>query len=183
VFFPTPVIVLYLLFFLTYVGLSFPYAEGRRVHGSPPPAGVVALALQQAARYGHAAAHGREHGSRLQESTIIGLEHHTPENIVREIENAIAHRTEFHQFMLYTPVPGTPLFKEMSEPGRMLEGVDLADIQGQYKFNFQHSAISRDDSKRFLDCAFRRDFEENGTEFVPNVPHFAAGMAALQGLS
>jgi len=125
----------------------------------------------------------REHGSRLQGSTIIGLEHHTPENIVREIENAIAHRTEFHQFMLYTPVPGTPLFKEMSEPGRMLEGVDLADIQGQYKFNFQHAAISRDDSKRFLDCAFRSDFEENGTEFVPKVPHFAAGMAALPGLS
>ncbi len=104
----------------------------------------------------------REHGIRVQGSTIIGLEHHTPENIAEEIENAIAHRTDFHQFMLYTPVPGTPLFKEMSEQGRMLEGIDLADIHGQYKFNFQHAAISRDDSKRFLDWAFRRDFEENG---------------------
>jgi radical SAM superfamily enzyme YgiQ (UPF0313 family) len=104
----------------------------------------------------------REHGIRVQGSTIIGLEHHTPENISEEIENAIAHRTDFHQFMLYTPVPGTPLFKEMSEQGRMLEGIDLADIHGQYKFNFQHAAISRDDSKRFLDWAFRRDFEQNG---------------------
>jgi radical SAM superfamily enzyme YgiQ (UPF0313 family) len=104
----------------------------------------------------------REHGIRVQGSTIIGLEHHTPENIAQEIENAIAHRTDFHQFMLYTPVPGTPLFKEMSEQGRMLEGIDLADVHGQYKFNFRHSAISRDDSKRFLDWAFRRDFEENG---------------------
>jgi hypothetical protein len=40
--------------------------------------------------------------------------------------------------------------------------VDLADIHGQHKFNFQHSAISRDDSKRLLDWAFRRDFERNG---------------------
>src|SRR6266576_1127895 len=104
----------------------------------------------------------REHGIRVQGSTIIGLEHHTPENIAEEIENAIAHRTDFHQFMLYTPVPGTPLFKEMSEQGRMLEGIDLADIHGQYKFNFRHAAISRDDSKRFLDWAFRRDFEANG---------------------
>ncbi len=104
----------------------------------------------------------REHGIRVQGSTIIGLEHHTPENIGQEIENAIAHRTDFHQFMLYTPVPGTPLFKEMSEQGRMLEGIDLADIHGQYKFNFRHAAISRDDSQRFLDWAFRRDFEENG---------------------
>jgi hypothetical protein len=40
--------------------------------------------------------------------------------------------------------------------------VDLADIHGQFKFNFQHATISRDDSKRFLDRAFWRDFERNG---------------------
>ena len=40
--------------------------------------------------------------------------------------------------------------------------MDLADIHGQHKFNFQHAAISRDDSKTFLDRAFRRDFEVNG---------------------
>jgi radical SAM superfamily enzyme YgiQ (UPF0313 family) len=104
----------------------------------------------------------RGHGIRVQGSTIIGLEHHTPENIVDEIESAVAYQTDFHQFMLYTPVPGTPLFKEMSEQGRMLPGVDLADVHGQFKFNFKHSAISRDDSKRFLDWAFWRDFENNG---------------------
>ncbi|MBI1739689.1 MAG: radical SAM protein [Candidatus Koribacter versatilis] len=104
----------------------------------------------------------REHGIRVQGSTIIGLEHHTPDNIREEIEYAVGHNTDFHQFMLYTPVPGTPLYKEMSEQGKMLEGIDPADIHGQDKFNFQHAAISRDDSKRFLDWAFWRDFERNG---------------------
>jgi Radical SAM superfamily len=103
----------------------------------------------------------RQHGIRVQGSTIIGLEHHTPENISGEIDYAVSHQTDFHQFMLYTPVPGTPLFKEMAEQGRMLD-VDLADIHGQFKFNFRHAAISRDDSKRFLDSAFVRDFERNG---------------------
>jgi hypothetical protein len=104
----------------------------------------------------------RRHGIKLLGSTIIGLEHHTPENIREEIEHAVAHDTDFHQFMLYTPVPGTPLFAEMASQGRMLDGVDLADIHGQHQFNFQHAAISREDSKRFLDWAFRRDFECNG---------------------
>jgi hypothetical protein len=103
----------------------------------------------------------REHGIRVQGSTIIGLEHHTPENIVDEIESAVDYQTDFHQFMLYTPVPGTPLYQEMSEQGRLLD-VDPADIHGQFKFNFRHAAISRDDSKRFLDWAFWRDFERNG---------------------
>ncbi|MFY9947964.1 MAG: cobalamin-dependent protein [Candidatus Sulfotelmatobacter sp.] len=104
----------------------------------------------------------RQHGIRVQGSTIIGLEHHTPDNIVNEIESAIEYQTDFHQFMLYTPVPGTPLYQEMAEQGRLLAEVDYADIHGQYKFNFQHGAISRDDSKRFLDWAFWRDFERNG---------------------
>jgi radical SAM superfamily enzyme YgiQ (UPF0313 family) len=104
----------------------------------------------------------REHGIRVQGSTIIGLEHHTPTNIVAEIEHAVSHDTDFHQFMLYTPVPGTPLHQEMKEQGRMLHDVDYADVHGQFKFNFKHTAISREDSKRFLDWAFWRDFELNG---------------------
>jgi hypothetical protein len=104
----------------------------------------------------------REHGIRVQGSTIIGMEHHTPQNIAEEIEYAVDYDTDFHQFMLYTPVPGTPLYQQMTEEGRMLNGVDMADIHGQYKFNFRHAAISRDDSKRFLDFAFWRDFERNG---------------------
>ena len=104
----------------------------------------------------------REHGIRVQGSTIIGLEHHTSDNIVEEIGRAVDHQTDFHQFMLYTPVPGTPLYRQMQSEGRLLEDVDPADIHGQYKFNFRHAAISRDDSKRFLDLAFRLDFERNG---------------------
>jgi radical SAM superfamily enzyme YgiQ (UPF0313 family) len=103
----------------------------------------------------------REHGIMLLGSTIIGLEHHTPENIDEEIEHAIAHETDLHQFMLYTPVPGTPLYHEMQGQGRMLD-VDLADIHGQHAFNFRHAAISREQSTRSLAHAFERDFERNG---------------------
>ena len=108
------------------------------------------------------AAEMRQHGIKLLGSTIVGLEHHTPENIREDIEYAVAHGTDFHQFMLYTPVPGTTLFQQMEQEGRMLDGIDLADIHGQYKFNFQHAAISREESKRLLDWAFRFDFERNG---------------------
>jgi radical SAM superfamily enzyme YgiQ (UPF0313 family) len=101
-------------------------------------------------------------GIRVLGSTIVGLEHHTPGNIVAEIEHAVRHNTDFHQFMLYTPVPGTPLYTEIRDEGRLLEDVDLADIHGQFKFNFEHASISRDDSKKFLDYAFLRDFEING---------------------
>ena len=57
--------------------------------------------------------------------------------------------------------------------------VDLADIHGQFKFNFRHAAISRDESKALLDRAFRRDFERNGPEPVPaDARHDAAAGGA-----
>ena len=104
----------------------------------------------------------RHHGIKLLGSTIVGLEHHTPENFQDDLDYAISHGTDFHQFMLYTPVPGTPLYKQMAMEDRMLGDVDLADIHGQFKFNFRHAAISREQSKEMLDGAFRQDFEVNG---------------------
>lgn len=103
----------------------------------------------------------RRHGIKVLGSTIIGMEHHTPDNIGEEIEHAIGHATDFHQFMLYTPVPGTPLYQQMEKEGRLVE-TDWADIHGQYQFNFEHAAISREQSKQFLDYAFLRDFMQNG---------------------
>jgi radical SAM superfamily enzyme YgiQ (UPF0313 family) len=129
-----------------WMGLESPHSEYSKLNGADT--------MQLSAEL-------RGHGIKLLGSTIVGLDHHTPENIVGEIEHAIAHETDFHQFMLYTPVPGTPLHERMSGEGRMLD-IDLADIHGQYKFNFEHQAISRDESKKFLDWAFWRDFERNG---------------------
>lgn len=103
----------------------------------------------------------QSHGIKVLGSTIIGLEHHTPDNITAEIEAAVAHDADCHQFMLYTPIPGTPLYQDVEAQGRLLD-VDLADIHGQWKFNFQHEAIARDDSKTLLDWAFNLDYERNG---------------------
>jgi radical SAM superfamily enzyme YgiQ (UPF0313 family) len=103
----------------------------------------------------------QSHGIKVLGSTIIGLEHHTPDNIAAEIEQAVAHDADCHQFMLYTPIPGTPLYQDVEAQGRLLD-VDLADIHGQWKFNFEHEAIARDDSKTLLDWAFDLDYQRNG---------------------
>jgi radical SAM superfamily enzyme YgiQ (UPF0313 family) len=123
-----------------------------------PQSGYAKLAGADTMRL---AAELRQHGIVLLGSTILGLEHHTPENLPAEIEYAVAHETDLHQFMLYTPVPGTPLYRQMQDEGRLLD-VDLADIHGQDAFNFRHPAISRQESRKFLGWAFQRDFESNG---------------------
>jgi radical SAM superfamily enzyme YgiQ (UPF0313 family) len=115
------------------------------------------------------------HGIRVHGSTIVGLEHHTPENIAAEIEHAVAHDADCHQFMLYTPLPGTPLYAQMEREGRLLPDVDLADVHGQYRFNYVHPAISAEQSKSLLDSAFRLDYERNGPSLFRLVRTMLAG--------
>ncbi len=104
------------------------------------------------------------HGICILGSTIIGLEHHTPGDIPQVIEYAIRHETDFHQFMLYMPLPGTPLHAEVSTQGRMLNEADCptADTHGQFRFNYQHPHIPAGLESELLLQAFRRDFEVNG---------------------
>ena len=106
----------------------------------------------------------QSHGIRVLGSSIIGLENHTPESMERVIAYAVSHASVFHQFMLYTPLPGTPLFEAHRQDGSLLPetAFSLADTHGQYRFNFHHPHIPQGREEQLLLKAFHRDFEVNG---------------------
>lgn len=113
-------------------------------------------------------------GIRVLGSSIVGLPEHTPENIDEAIEHAVAHDTEFHQFMLYTPIPGTPLHAEHRAAGTLLGEDECpdADAHGQLRFNFRHPHIRGGQETGYLLRAFRHDFEVNG----PSIARIARTM-------
>ncbi|MBN2321629.1 MAG: cobalamin-dependent protein [Acidobacteria bacterium] len=119
----------------------------------------------------------QSHGIRVLGSTIIGLEHHTPQNIDDAIEYAVGHNTDFHQFMLYMPLPGTPLYREFSDKGIMLDEdqLPLPDAHGQYRFNYRHAHIPPGLETELLERAFRRDYAVNGPSLLRVVRTTLAG--------
>lgn len=110
----------------------------------------------------------QSHGIRVLGSSIIGMENHTLENIDEAIDHAVEHDTEFHQFMLYTPIPGTPLYREHEKNGTMLPRGEYeeADIHGQLRFNYRHAHLPPGVEGGLLVRAFERDFEVNGPSVV-----------------
>ena len=104
------------------------------------------------------------HGIRVLGSSIIGLEEHTPDNIDEVIEHAVSHASDFHQFMLYTPIPGTQLYAEhlanqtLLDPSEYQEG----DVHGQFIFRHRHPHIKPGQEPEMIATAFKRDFEVNG---------------------
>ena len=106
----------------------------------------------------------QENGVRVLGSTIIGLEEHTTENMRDVIDYAVSYNTEFHQFMLYTPLPGTPLYQEHLEAGTLVdpECVDPSEMHGQEKFFHIHPHLKNGIETKYLQAAFEQDFAVNG---------------------
>lgn len=104
------------------------------------------------------------HGIRVLGSSIIGLEDHTLENVEEAIEYAVSHGTDFHQFMLYTPIPGTALYAEHAAAGTLKPEGEFAeaDIHGQQVFRHRHPHLPPGSETELILKAFRRDFEVNG---------------------
>jgi len=119
----------------------------------------------------------QSHGIRVLGSTIIGLEEHTPENIDRVIEHAVRHNTDFHQFMLYTPLPGTPLHAQVTAGRRMLDESEcpLPDTHGQLRFNYRHPHIPAGLESDLIVRAFERDFSTNGPSMLRVLRTILAG--------
>ncbi len=119
----------------------------------------------------------RQHGIKVLGSTIIGLENHNPENMDAVIDYAVRYDTDFHQFMLYTPIPGTPLHRELEAQGRMKDPSEyhVGDIHGQLVFNYRHPHIPPGAEAEMLERAFRRDFEVNGPSVTRIVSTLLAG--------
>jgi radical SAM superfamily enzyme YgiQ (UPF0313 family) len=136
-----------------WMGLEGKDSQYRKLNGVDTPAMVKRLQGQ---------------GIRVLGSTIIGLEDHTPEKIDQVIDYAVSHATDFHQFMLYTANPGTPLYQELQKKGRLLPAAefDYADAHGQFRFNHRHQHIHAHQEEQFLALAFQRDFTSNGPSLL-----------------
>lgn len=119
----------------------------------------------------------QSHGIRILGSTIIGLEDHSPENIDQVIDYAVSHDTDFHQFMLYTALAGTPLYNDLKDQGLIKDEseVPTSDHHGQYRFNFFHPLIRDGQETEYLLRAFTRDFQVNGPSVVRAVATILKG--------
>jgi radical SAM superfamily enzyme YgiQ (UPF0313 family) len=124
----------------------------------------------------------RDHGISVLGSSIIGLEEHSEKNLDEVIDWAVSHQTDFHQFMLYTALPGTPLHREKESEGSLLsqEAIAFADVHGQYRFNHRHAGVSPGKETEFLLKAFQSDFDRNGPSIARMIATLLSGYKNLR---
>jgi len=105
----------------------------------------------------------RDHGISVLASGILCMEHHTPENMQKDIDFLVELEADMVQFMLLTPLPGTALYDDHKERGLLRDDVEREDSHGQKLLNYRHPSFTQDEPKRWLNAAFRQDFEINSS--------------------
>lgn len=89
----------------------------------------------------------RDYGLQTWAAFVLGYDHETRDSIRRTLDFALENRFTFAAFNILTPYPGTPLYDQLCEQGRLLyEGKWW--LHPEYRFNyapFQPARMSADE--------------------------------------
>jgi radical SAM superfamily enzyme YgiQ (UPF0313 family) len=75
----------------------------------------------KAAVYNQMVANIHQHGIMINGSFIFGMDHDTPDVFEETVEWIVQHKIETATFHILTPYPGTPLFDELEQTGRIID--------------------------------------------------------------
>lgn len=108
----------------------------------------------------------RRRGISVLTSAILFTDAHDRVSLPRDIDFTIGLAADFVQFMELGPFPGTRLYAEYQQQGRLLAEVPWAEQHGQDKIWFTHPVFAREETAALLTAAFRADYERNGASLL-----------------
>ncbi len=104
----------------------------------------------------------QEKGISVNASAILFQDHHDKKNLREDIDYVIGLGSNFLQFMNYTPLAGTALYKELGEQNR-LKDIPLRHQHGAGELFFEHPHFrDRSDHVNYLREAFRKKYLADG---------------------
>lgn len=124
----------------------------------------------------------RDFGISVLGSGILCMEHHTPENIQEDIDFMIGIEADTVQFMLFTPLPVTALYKRHKKMGLLRMDLPFEEWHGQKHLNWRHPAFPGDLPEQFLNGAFRKEYEINSSTIYRVVETAVRGYQTLSVL-
>ncbi|HBE04766.1 MAG: radical SAM protein [Spirochaetes bacterium GWF1_41_5] len=108
----------------------------------------------------------RRRGISVMTSVILFSEQHDKTSIWEDIDFAIELNSDYVQYMQLGPIPGTTLYKNYLEAGKLFTGIPFEEQHGQDKIWFHHPSFTRRESSNYLKKAFAREYAVNGASFA-----------------
>jgi hypothetical protein len=124
----------------------------------------------------------RDRGIVVLASGILCQEHHTPENMQADIDFMCDLESDFVQFMLLTPLPTTGLYQSHKERGLLRDDLAWEDWHGQKELSYVHPHFPGDAPERWINRAFRQEYEHNGSSMLRVVQTSLRGYERLAAM-
>ncbi|MCP4677334.1 MAG: radical SAM protein [Deltaproteobacteria bacterium] len=124
----------------------------------------------------------RNHGITVLASGILCAEHHTPQNISEDIDYLVGLEPDMLQFMLLTPLPTTALYKDHKARGWLRIDLPYEEWHGQKMLSYHHPAFKEGEPERWMDAAFRQDFEMNSSSMYRQIETALRGYRTLSAI-
>jgi hypothetical protein len=125
----------------------------------------------------------RSHGIKTILSSILLLDAHTKENIIRDIQEHLDCRPDFSQFSFYSPSPGTPLHQRLKAEGRLIEGIAFEEMHAFKQPWFKHPHFTLEEAEYVQEAAYLRDFYELGPSIMRWVETDLIGCVSMKDSS
>jgi hypothetical protein len=125
----------------------------------------------------------RDHGISVLASGILCMEHHTPDNIQIDIDHLVGLESDLVQFMLLIPLPVTELYRDQQRRGLLKMDLPFEDWHGQKTLNFNHPRFPGNSAERWINAAFRQDYEQNSSSMYRLVETAFRGAQTLAAKS
>jgi radical SAM superfamily enzyme YgiQ (UPF0313 family) len=118
--------------------------------------------------FGRLVAELRKRGISVMTSAILFLEEHTKKNLWVDVDFITGLRADYVQFMELGPLPGTKLYRDYEEQGKLCttEEMPYEERHGQNRIWFKHPEFSREETPGILRKAFEQDYRRNGASFI-----------------
>jgi hypothetical protein len=124
----------------------------------------------------------RKRGILVLASGILCMEHHTQENIQKDIDFMVDLESDFVQFMLFTPLPVTALYRDHQKRGLLRKDVPFEEWHGQKMLSYKHPHFPGDSAEKWIKAAFRQDYQVNGSSMFRVVDTSFHGYSWLAGM-
>ena len=123
----------------------------------------------------------RQKGIIVLASGILCQEHHTQDNIQKDIDFMVDLDADFVQFMLLMPEPVTALYRSHKKRGLLREDLPYEEWHGQKYLSFIHPEFPGDSAERWITAAFERDYAVNSSSIYRVVQTTYMGYRWLAG--
>ena len=104
----------------------------------------------------------QRHGIKVVLSSMLLMEHHTPENIWEDIEGHISLGSDFSMLTFCISLPGTPLYDRHIEEERLLPGYPFEDWNGVGHPYTAHPHFSPEKGRKIREKILKQEFNTLG---------------------